>query len=1035
MFKKIFVFSVVTLAIVLGFVFAPAAKAQSTDAAALLAQIQALSAQLNSLNTQYNQLNRIAIPPTYRGQIYFKFTERGGSSANIELYLTDTTNNAVHPISEKGYAPYFKLSPGYYNATLIVKEYDTRGLEQQPSRITGKIKVDASGNIFTADGSTVKIDGRTPSDFYGAFTKAVLSTLGVNLTTTQGDNQSEVKLSLRDGNKIIEPSSNILPAYKLGLATYKGEFMFRENGDASYASANYTVEANPTGYNITEGFNSTPSETGASASVVGTPTLVLSYNSTKKETDLTLGATIKITAGNTDLKIAVNNPFTGSLLNSRDGNSGMGNYQRRMATSTTNLQIVGDDATSVRSYVIPAGQTASFKFQMAFNPLQMFAGAYHGTFTGVGIADGKGVSYLPINTNKSNFVTIVGEKSPYIKSVTSPVKAGGVLTILGARLDSDQLFVDGKASEPRGIMTTNDKTKIYFTVPSTWANGWHSIQFNSVNGLSNIVGFEVTGNTPSQPSITLRGTVNYQTHESSTITPNIGDTFTISGIPEGLKGMSYYSRSGYPTSGYYSRAFFFDQTFGNNNSCGNNAGDDEWTMHCTAKVPGTSTFYVQIYANGQIYTSNKITVTIPSRTATTPSITVLTPSGAEIYKPEQEVLVRFTTNLAEGTPYQVSLMGKAYEVVLATSNVNAKDVQGALIKIPQGVLRESGSVYNIKVSTDQVKGGLLESDSNSFTISAQTTQPSISNVTLDKTSYRVGDGMIVRWSATGMPTNSNVTVELTDTRTSQTGILATVRSSGPASTTIPATMSGIAGSIGAGNVYKVNVVYHTTSNTGIVKSSGLFTINPKITTSTLVPRTSTAPVVYGPITQEQAAAQTQTQALTPITYSCTGTKPTGVTTCSGDTTGLSSSIAWASVSGSAGCTTARKCQYYTPTVATAAPSAWCHTFTTGITRGTASADVSYLQTALTKEGLAINSNEKTQRLYGTTTANAVLQYKIKYNLSNRSADAVGDGMNAKLNTTYKCTTSALEYKSQIASIVVAAEKVVEELKAFVQSLI
>jgi hypothetical protein len=132
-------------------------------------------------------------------------------------------------------------------------------------------------------------------------------------------------------------------------------------------------------------------------------------------------------------------------------------------------------------------------------------------------------------------------------------------------------------------------------------------------GVSNPV--SVTVAVAPQPSIHISGADGSQVSDSS-ISANVGDTFTISGVPQNLQGMSYYTGSGSPPSGYYNRAFFFDQNFSNNNSCTNNDGTSgTWTMTCTAKVAGSSAFYVEIYANGQTYQSNTVTVTIAGATS------------------------------------------------------------------------------------------------------------------------------------------------------------------------------------------------------------------------------------------------------------------------------------------------------------------------------------------------------------------------------------------------------------------------------------
>lgn len=135
----------------------------------------------------------------------------------------------------------------------------------------------------------------------------------------------------------------------------------------------------------------------------------------------------------------------------------------------------------------------------------------------------------------------------------------------------------------------------------------------------------------SQPSIHITGTSGNQTSDSS-INVNIGDTFTISGVPQNIQGLSYYYGSGYPTSGYYNRAFIFNQEFGNNNSCGNNeaAANGTWTMTCTAKVSGSSNFFIEIYANGQTYRSNGVNVNVLAVPQATSLSTYSAPVGSQI---------------------------------------------------------------------------------------------------------------------------------------------------------------------------------------------------------------------------------------------------------------------------------------------------------------------------------------------------------------------------------------------------------------------
>ena len=114
------------------------------------------------------------------------------------------------------------------------------------------------------------------------------------------------------------------------------------------------------------------------------------------------------------------------------------------------------------------------------------------------------------------------------------------------------------------------------------------------------------------PSIHITASSNTQVSDSY-IQANIGDVITIAGIPQNLNGLSYYLGTGYPPAGYFNRAYYFDQNFSNNNSCGNNEANATgiWTMTCTAKVVGSTYVYIDIYANnGQVYKSNTVNIAI-----------------------------------------------------------------------------------------------------------------------------------------------------------------------------------------------------------------------------------------------------------------------------------------------------------------------------------------------------------------------------------------------------------------------------------------
>ena len=277
-----------------------------------------------------------------------------------------------------------------------------------------------------------------------------------------------------------------------------------------------TGMSNSVGFEITGTAGSTPQ-----ATVVGTPTLKLTYDSTNKEAALTLSATIKIIAGSNDFRIAVNNAFFGTLINS-SGQYGNGNDQTRNVVAPSNIQIVGDDVTSIRSYVVPAGQTASFVANEVFNPKQMFAGSYSGTFTNVGIANGTSLTSLVIPQNKSAPVTIVGETSPYITKTESLITPGKIMTLTGERLTGiTSVFVDKQSVSTTGLISSG--SSMSFILPTTIFAGQHSLQVSNANGASNMVNFIVTGSATPNQTVTPQPTATLTANGTHTTTVSQGN--------------------------------------------------------------------------------------------------------------------------------------------------------------------------------------------------------------------------------------------------------------------------------------------------------------------------------------------------------------------------------------------------------------------------------------------------------------------------------------------------------------------------------
>jgi hypothetical protein len=260
--------------------------------------------------------------------------------------------------------------------------------------------------------------------------------------------------------------------------------------------------------------------------------------------------------------------------------------------------------------------------------------------------------------------------------------AGGPATISGTNLAGDASRITSVViGGIQAAITYTSDNLLYVMVPSSLAAG-HSYDMSVTNsrGTSNVVSIKILSNvtstpvsTVSTPSIHLSSSSGSQVSDSS-ISVRIGDTFTISGSPQNLQGMSYYYGSGYPTSGYYNRAFFFDQNFGDNNSCGNNEASPigVWTMTCTAKVPGSSTFYVEIYANGQVYRSNNVAVTIANTSSATAGLT-----SSQI-QAILSLLATFGANSTTVANMTTTLNGGALPSTLPSSGLTSSQIQSIL---------------------------------------------------------------------------------------------------------------------------------------------------------------------------------------------------------------------------------------------------------------------------------------------------------------------------------------------------------------------
>ncbi|MEK7463812.1 MAG: peptidoglycan-binding domain-containing protein [Patescibacteria group bacterium] len=225
-------------------------------------------------------------------------------------------------------------------------------------------------------------------------------------------------------------------------------------------------------------------------------TLALSFDSAKKESLLSAPFSVKVKAANDDL--AFNNSTFYVVAQNEVGNHNV--------TSTVIKSIKSENGTSTPSqpFILKAGTEATFNIVSGINPQTLFAGPY--TMSVIGLYPAPQGTSSPVavqvQDNKTNKVVIIGESSPYITSVNSPVSVGDKVTIKGTRLSGGQILIDGAVLENTIVVGAVDGTVLQFVLPSSFTNGFHQLSVKSdAYGASNTVYFESTGGTDVPPVV------------------------------------------------------------------------------------------------------------------------------------------------------------------------------------------------------------------------------------------------------------------------------------------------------------------------------------------------------------------------------------------------------------------------------------------------------------------------------------------------------------------------------------------------------
>ncbi len=255
--------------------------------------------------------------------------------------------------------------------------------------------------------------------------------------------------------------------------------------------------------------NTPTTDGGASASVVGTPTLKLVYampkpgfvDPTGGEASLEASFTVEVKAGSKKIVIGKNgipdDPTGLAFSVSLNSPNSVHVPSYTSKNVMVNIPEMGATVQMADVYTIQPGQTVRFIVSQTWNPKQMFAGSYTSSIR----LDGYSGGLLPSNqTQQTNAAIVVGEVSPYISMVT--VDDNGTVRVTGERFDlqDNKVVVDGVTL----ISAVKGDSRLMTFDPAMYnlASGGHTMYVkNSVKGDSNSYYFTVNGSTALKPTI------------------------------------------------------------------------------------------------------------------------------------------------------------------------------------------------------------------------------------------------------------------------------------------------------------------------------------------------------------------------------------------------------------------------------------------------------------------------------------------------------------------------------------------------------
>lgn len=239
--------------------------------------------------------------------------------------------------------------------------------------------------------------------------------------------------------------------------------------------------------------NTSSSSTPPTARIIGTSTLSMRFDQDGNENSIVSSFNVAVDAGSRDQMFLKNYAFESSLKNS--------NNQRAYGSSSYS-QPAGTSDNGNGFYVIPANTTAIFTVNTTFNPKIMFAGIYHGILDRITIGNYSNPTILyPTDVITSNSLTVVGEKSPYINSISrSSIPSDQQVTLSGVRFDNslntlEIINTQGTVVSSRQIGSTNSGQTITFT-PNVGEGFYYVNVTHPSTGKSNSISLMVTKPVP-----------------------------------------------------------------------------------------------------------------------------------------------------------------------------------------------------------------------------------------------------------------------------------------------------------------------------------------------------------------------------------------------------------------------------------------------------------------------------------------------------------------------------------------------------------